>query len=415
MGSTAGTVLGLATALGIGLLTGAERERRKAQGASRSPAGVRTFAIVSLLGSVSLEVGGKLLLAVAALTIAALVTAAYFRTRPRDPGITTEIALLLTLFLGAIAMRQPALASALAVTQALLLASRSRLHRFVRSVLTEAELSDALILAAAVLVVLPLMPDRYIGPFGAINPRMIWRIVVLMISISATGYILVRLLGVRLGLPLAGFFSGFFSSAATIASMGSRAKEQPALSRHAVAGAVLSTLATVIELAAVLAATSRPALIALAKPLTTMGIVACIYAALFTFKSIRHDVPSTARLGSAFSLKAALLFAITFTAVLLVSAALNSWLGKAGIILASSVTGFADAHATAFSVASLVTMGKLTMRDSVLPCLAGLTTNTITKAVLAITSGGRHFAIQVLPGLAFVIISGWITAAFLYL
>src|SRR5262249_8287990 len=189
----------------------------------------------------------------------------------------------------------------------------------------------------------------------------------------------------------------------------------PALSRPAVAGAVLSTVATVVELAAVLAATSRPALIALAKPLSAMGIVACIYAALFTVKNIRHDVPSTARLGSAFSLKAALVFALTFTAVLLASAALNSWLGKAGVILASAVTGFADAHATAFSVGSLVTVGKLTMRDSVLPCLAGLTTNTITKAVLAMTSGGRHFSIQVLPGLAFVILSGWITVALLYL
>src|SRR5215472_1274112 len=281
MGATAGVALRLATALGIGLLIGAERERRKGEGASRSPAGIRTFAIVSLLGSVSFEVGGELLLALATLAVAPLLTVAYFRSRAEDPGITTEIALLLTLLLGAISMRQPALASALAVIQAILLASRSRLHRFVGSVITEAELSDALILAAALLVVLPLMPNRYIGPFHAINPRMIWRIVVLMISISATGYILVRLLGVRLGLPLAGLFSGLFSSTATIASMGSRAQEQPALSRPAVAGAVLSTVATIVELAAVLAATSGPVLTILAIPLTTMGIVACIWCFLY--------------------------------------------------------------------------------------------------------------------------------------
>jgi uncharacterized membrane protein (DUF4010 family) len=414
-GVALGVALGFATALGIGLLIGAERERRKGQGVSRSPAGIRTFAITSLLGSLSFEVGGHLLLGVVALAVAGLMGVAYFRSPTRDPGLTTEIALLLTLLLGAIAVRQPALASALAVIQAILLASRSRLHRFVRSVLTEAELSDALILAAAVLVVLPLMPDRYIGSFRAINPRMIWRIVVLMISISASGYILVRLVGVRLGLPIAGFFSGFFSSTATIASMGSRAQEQPTLSRPAVAGAVLSTVATIVELAAVLGATSRPVLIRLAIPLIAMGIVACIYAAFFAFKSIRYDAQSSVPSGSALSLKAGLLFALIFTAVLLVSAALNSWLGKAGVILASTVTGFADAHASAFSVASLVAAGKANVQDAILPCLAGLTTNTLTKAVLAITSGGRHFALQVLPGLGLVIVSGWITAAFLYL
>jgi hypothetical protein len=48
------------------------------------------------------------------------------------------------------------------------------------------------------------------------------------------------------------------------------------------------------------------------------------------------------------------------------------------------------------------------------PVSRGLTMNRITKAVLAITSGGRHFAIQVLPGLAVVILSDWITAGFLY-
>jgi hypothetical protein len=198
---TGAIALRLATALGIGLLIGAERERRKGQGASRSPAGIRTFAITCLLGGVSLQLGGEVLLAIATLAIAALVATAYIRTRAKDPGLTTETALLLTLLLGGLAMRQPALASGLAVTQAILLASRTRIHRFVRSVLTEAELTDALILAAAVLVVLPLIPDRYVGPFGAINPRMIWKIVLLMISISASGYIAVRLLGVRFAFP----------------------------------------------------------------------------------------------------------------------------------------------------------------------------------------------------------------------
>lgn len=96
--------------------------------------------------------------------------------------------------------------------------------------------------------------------------------------------------------------------------------------------------------------------------------------------------------------------------VLFASAALNYWLGKAGVIAASAVAGFADAHSAAVSVASLVAAGKMSARDAVIPCLAGLTTNTVTKAVLAITAGGRHFAIQIIPGLALVIAAAWIAA-----
>jgi uncharacterized membrane protein (DUF4010 family) len=177
-----------------------------------------------------------------------------------------------------------------------------------------------------------------------------------------------------------------------------------------VAGAVLSTIATIVEMAAVLAASSRPVLFVLTLPLIAAGVVAVIYAAWFTIWGIRHDAPSATQPGSAFSLKTALAFAATMAVVLLASAALNSWLGKAGVIAASVVAGFADTHAAAVSVASLVAAGKMSARDALIPCLAGLTTNTVTKAVLAITGGGRRFAIQIIPGLMLVIAAAWIAA-----
>src|ERR1041385_4860988 len=165
MSPTGVTILRLGIALGIGLLVGAERERRKGQGPLRGSAGIRTFSVVSLLGAISLEAGGALLLAIAAVGVAGLAALSYLRTRQQDPGMTTESALLLTVMLGGLAMREPAVASAIAVVLAILLASRTRLHHFVSTVLTESELHDALIFAAAVVVVLPLVPNRYVGPF----------------------------------------------------------------------------------------------------------------------------------------------------------------------------------------------------------------------------------------------------------
>ena len=142
-------------------------------------------------------------------------------------------------------MRQPALAAGVAVVVAILLAARTPLHHFVRSVLTESEVKDALIFAGATLVVLPLLPDRPLGPYGALNPHTIWIIVILVMAISAAGYVAVRMLGARFGLPIAGLASGFISSTATIGAMGARAAKAPDVLAAAVAGAVLSTVATI--------------------------------------------------------------------------------------------------------------------------------------------------------------------------
>src|SRR5882672_10946017 len=196
-------VLGFVVALGVGLLIGIDRERNKGDGPTRQAAGLRTFALASLSGAVAIAAGGELLLAAAAL-----------------------------------------------------LAARSALHRFVLSVMTDEEIRSLLIFAGATLVVLPLLPDHPIGPYGALNLRTIWIVVILVMAVSALGYIAVRLVGVRFGLPLAGLASGFISSTATIGAMGARAAKEPALLKPAVAGAVLSSVATIVQLAIVIAATS---------------------------------------------------------------------------------------------------------------------------------------------------------------
>ena len=337
---------------------------------------------------------------------------AYWRSHEKDPGLTSETALLLTALLGALAQRETAMASGIAVVVTVLLAARVRLHRFVRKALSEEEVTDALVFAAALLVVLPLTPNRYLGPFDAINPRTIWKIVVLMISISAGGYIAVRLVGARFGLPLAGFASGFVSSTATIAAMGERAAHQPALARSAVAGAVVSNVATVVEMAIVLAAVSQPTLSLLRIPLLAAGGAAIAYGAVLTIVSVRHQVPEKAHRGRAFSLKTALGLAGTIAVVLYLSAALNAWFGEKGLLAAAAIAGFADTHSAAVSVASLVAANKVPVREATVPILAALTTNTVSKVVVAGWAGGRHFATQVIPGLVLLIAAAWIGLAF---
>ena len=400
--------INMAVALGIGLLVGAERERRKREGPGREPAGVRTFAVASLLGAVGMTLGGALVTAALALGVAILLGVAYWRNAGEDPGLTTETAVLLTLALGALAMGEPALAAGLAVALAVLLASRAHLHRFVRSVLSEREMNDFLVLAAATLVVLPLVPNRYIGPFGAINPHVIWLIVVLVMAIGAAGHVALRSLGARIGLPVAGFVGGFVSSTATVAAMGERSARTPSLLRPAIAAAVMSSVATVVLMTIILVAMSPSTLVAMALPLACSGVAALAYGALFMVRSLREtDLPPTDERG-AFSIKAAVAFAATLAVVLVAVAALKSWYGDAGLIAAAGIAGFADAHAALVSTVSLVASGKLDPAAAVIPILAALSTNTVSKLVVALVTGGPRYALELAPGLLSLAGGAWL-------
>ena len=400
-------ILNLIVALGIGLLIGVERERRKGEGPSRSFAGIRTFTITSLAGATSLIVGGEILLATATAGIALLAAAGYWLGRGDDPGLTTEVALVLTVILGGLSMRQPALAGGLAVAVAVLLAARSPVHHFISSVLTDDEMQDGLIFAAATLVVLPLVPDRPLGPYGALNPRSIWILVILIMAISGAGYIAVRTVGARFGLPIAGLASGFISSTATIGAMGARAISLKALLPAAVAGAVLSTVATIVQMAIVLAATSLTTLRTLTVPLVCAGIVAAVYGAIFTVWALRQETEPQQQSGRAFAIGTAIAFALTLASILIASAALREWFGETGVILAAAVAGFVDTHAAAISVSSLVAAGKLHAVDATVPILAGLSTNTVSKILFAAASGERPFAFRVIPGLIAVALAAW--------
>ncbi len=397
----------LAVALGIGLLLGLERERRKGTGPSRGPAGIRTFALVALLGGIAMVLGSTALLAIALAFVAVAVLAAYVLGDRSDPGLTTEVALLLALLLGALAQEDPKLAAALGVTATILLAARDSLQRLVSDALTEQEIHDGLLLGAAALVILPLVPNESVGPYEAFNPFTIWRLVVLVMAISAAGYIALRLLGPRVGLPLAGLASGFVSSAATVGAMGSRARKEPAMRRPAVAAAVLSTLATVIQMVVVVGATDARALAEIVPAMICAGLAAFGYGLVFGIRALKSEQDPEIASGRAFEPKTAIIFAATVGVILFISAILNAWLGAAGVTLSTAAAGFADTHSAAISVASLVASGNLDAHDAALPILLGFTTNSLTKAVLAWTSGGKRFAFEIWPGLVLVLIAAW--------
>lgn len=406
------SIPGLGIALGIGFLIGVERERRKGTGPERAPAGVRTFALVALLGATGQIVAGGAGLALAVAVIALFAAVSYFRSAAEDPGLTTEIALVLTGLLGGLAQRDPILTAALGTLIALLLASRSWLHQLVRERLTDREVMDGLLLAGAGLVILPILPNEAIDPYGVVNPRVVWTLALVVMLINAAGYVALRALGPTAGLALSGLAGGFVSSSATIGAMGSRSRAHQELLRATVAGAALSSVATVIELGVILAITNRHLLTLLWAPLLAAGIVAIAYGSAFSYRAARAKKPAELPLGRAFELRIALIFAAAVTAVTFAAAFLSDRFGSGGGLAGIAVAGFADAHATAASAASLAVKGAMQLPTAALAVLLAFATNSITKMVVAWVTGGRAFAVRVIPGVILMLAAAAAAALF---
>ncbi|MEZ5500437.1 MAG: DUF4010 domain-containing protein [Steroidobacteraceae bacterium] len=400
----------IAVALGIGLMIGAERERRRADRGGAAIAGVRTFTICALLGAIGALLDSTLLLVTLAAGLIALTSIGYAKDDQTDRGLTTEVALLATFSLGALALHRPALAAGLGVIIALLLAARAAMHEFVANRLSDREVMDGLLLAASALVILPLLPDRSIDPWQVINPQLIGRLTVLILLLNAAGYLATRALGAGRGLAMAGFFGGFVSSSATIAAMAARAQSNPALRSYAVAGATLSSVATVIQMAMILAVADRQLLLRLTPALVAMGLVALAYAGILAWHAVRDEQTLRDLPGRAFQPRLAVLFALLLTGLTLLAAIATQQFGSAGALLSVALGGLADTHAAAASVGGLAASGAMALPTAALGVLLALTSNSLTKMILAISAGGSRYALVIVPGIVAMLIAAWLVA-----
>ncbi|NTG45723.1 MgtC/SapB family protein [Rhizobium rhizogenes] len=405
-----GPWLNFAVALALGLLIGIERERKKGEGPGRGAAGIRTFGLATLLGAVAVDVGGPLVLLVALSGVSVLAVLSYMRGQGDDPGLTTEIALVAAPLIGGLAMSDILLAAALGVTTAFILSTKRSVHHFVKGKLTDDEVNDGLVFAIATVVVWPQLPDRMMGPFEAWNPHAIWLFAVLVLAIGAGGHMLMRILGPKYGLPLAGLASGFVSSTATIGSMAARVAKSPAELKAAVAGATLSSVATFVQLGLLLVVASRPTFTQVAVPLLAGGAIALVYGLIFTLIALRSPGAESAAVGRAFSVRAAMVLAGTLCIMLVVSAWLRDTFGELGIVFGAAIAGIVDAHSSAIAVASLVASGKLSAAESVFPILVAITTNALAKTAMAFSAGNLAFATRVVPGLGLSVAAAWLIA-----
>lgn len=399
-----------AVALGVGLLIGMERERSKGTGPDREIAGIRTFALISLLGAFGAFMESTLVLVAFATLVGAITIAGYLRANHDDRGITTEIAVLATFALGALSVRHPEYSGAAAVVVTVLLAARPWLHDVVKRGITDHEMHDGLLLLAAALIVLPLLPDRTIDPWGVFNPKKMWIVVVLVMAINALGYVGLKLWGPTKGLVLAGVLGGLVSSVTTHGAMGQRSKDNADLVGSASAAAMFSSVTTAIFLFTVVSATSPALAFSLAPACAAAAVVAAACGAALLLHAKRPE-KSAVPLGDPVSLKAALIFGAVVSVVLIGSALLSRALGPGAAIAGVAVSGFADAHSGSISAAMLQRNGALDLRAAQLAVLLCFSTNAITKIVVSFVAGTKGFGFRIALGAIASVAAAWLAWA----
>jgi uncharacterized membrane protein (DUF4010 family) len=397
-------LFGLAAALGSGLLIGLERERSKRRGPYREPAGLRTFTLAALSGALAQALDVPGLVPVGALAITALAALAYLRSRERDPGLTTEIALLVTYLIGVLCTTAPLLGSPAAVVVTALLAARTRLHRFATQVLREQELHDGLLLGALALVVLPLMPQQPLPWLAGMKAHSLLGLMLLLLALQAAGHVALRLVGPQAGLALSGLLSGLVSSTATIAAMGVRARHQPHLALACTAGAVMSTCATWLQAQLMVFAMAPQAALALL-PVTLLGMALCGGMGWLLARRSRRLEPPDAQTDpddrrGPLRLREALALSLMLSGVAVAVSWAREQFGSSGLYGAVALTALADAHAPIASLAGLQSAGSIGTGQLLWGMVLAVACNSITRSVTAVAAGGWGFARTLIPALA---------------
>lgn len=401
----------LGVALGLGLLVGLQRE------SAASPlAGLRTFPLVTLLGAacalLSAGTNGLVLAAglVAVAAATAMGNAARIRAGAPEPGITTEIALVLMYALGAyVVVGHRAAAVVLGGTIAVLLHFKAELHGLVKR-LGGSDLRAVMQFVLLALVVLPILPDAAFGPYAVFNPHEMWLMAVLIVGLSLAGYVTLKFFGERAGIVVGGLLGGLISSTATTVSWARLTRGRPETAR---AAALVVVIASTVVYGRVLAeiATVARSFLPVAAPRILVLAALLAASALALWLTTRGEAPVTADGQQPASLKTAFTFAALYGAVLLAVALVNDRFGARGLYAVSAISGLTDVDAITLSVSRLVASGQATPDLGARLVVVGVLSNLAFKGVMAALLGDARLRRFVAAAFGLQLVAGAVMLA----
>lgn len=394
--------LGLSTA--VGFLIGLERgwrERDEEEG--HRTAGLRTFTLIGLMGGIfgALSPGGNLaFLAAGFVTIGVTVGAFMWREGQQkgDLSVTSLVAAMLTYVLGAFAvLGNLQVAAGAGVATVILLAHKEILHEWLTRI-SWPELRSGLLLAAMTFMLLPLLPDRAVDPWNALNPHAIWLMTILIAAVSFGGYAAVKLAGPRTGLIFSALLGGMFASTAVTLSLARLAPDNPGHVRLLAGGILAAGCVMLVRVLVVTALVNSQLSLAMAPVLlvaaAAMGILA------FVFVSARNGVDVKGiqefSLKNPFDIFEVLRFGALLAVVMLAVALARTQPGDSSVLAVAAVSGLADVDAITLSVARF---GEVSP-GAINAILAAVAMNTFAKGAYAWLAGGVRLGLLTTGGSA---------------
>jgi uncharacterized membrane protein (DUF4010 family) len=379
----------------IGALIGTERQRRLAEERLIGVAGLRTFTLIALLGTLCANMAvyySQEFIIVAFGAFILLVGIGYYSASSRTQGrvdLTSAVAAILTFILGSLSFfdDRRLLAVALAVVITWILATRKVTHRYVET-MSETDLLDTLKMGIIALVIYPFLPDQPLDPLNILNPRQIWLMVVLVSLIGYVGYVLIRILGTERGLSLTGVLGGLVSSTAVTTAMASEARLQKEVLSSAVFATTIASCTMFPRMLFIVLVVNRDIFLSLLPKLGSMTVVGVALAALLLRK--KDPVGKSVALKDPFRILPALTFGGFFAIVLLTSKLASIYFGNAGTYAASVIAGLADVDAISLSMATLA-KSSLTPNTAVTAITLAAITNTLVKLSISYIMGTREF------------------------
>lgn len=404
-------------ALLIGALVGIEREKKKGIEPGHAFGGIRTYTLLALVGAASAWLGQSLqvpwILAVTLAVVGAAVVASHvLQNRGQAegaPGLTSEVAALAVCLLGAmVVVGDAALAVALGVVTSAVLAYKQPLHGLVSRIDGE-DLLAGIKLMIASFIVLPLLPDGPVDPWGAINPYKLWLLVILISALSLVGYVAMRWLGTARGTVITGLAGGLVSSTATTLSFARSSQQaQDDAEVHALAsGTLLSWLVMLARVMGLVAIVNLALLPRVALPLAAMAVVTALFSAWHYRTGLaqrQRDSKPAPAVRNPFSLASAMRFGALFAAVLLVVKIAQDH-APGWVVGVAALAGSVDVDAITLSLATEAHTPDR-QAQAAMALAAAVIANTVVKCGLVLVLGRGELRRHIALATALILVAG---------
>ncbi len=392
----------------IGLIIGLEREFNT-HGERAHVGGIRTFTLAAMLGYLSGTVAANSVLWVIPFTILGffllLSVIYYYQVRQERYGLTSELSMLSTLLLGILVSQgyvQESLAVVVVMTA--LLSVKEQVHGIVKKI-TEEEMFAFIKFTVLALLILPILPDKSFGPEGLINSLELGWLVIIVLSISFTGYLLLKFVGQR-GILLTAIIGGLLSSTMVTWVFSERSREKPELSASYEAGIILASSVMFIRAFALAAVFYQPVARLLVIPLSVLLVLNLLTAyRVYRLQQHNGETPSL-NPGNPLDIRNAVVFTLIYTGITFGMYYARQWSGQVGVYLSGAISGIADIDAITISSAKWASADTEQTGFAASVIILAILSNTVFKAVLSYIRGSEALGKSVVTGFGIILITG---------